>query len=38
MMYKGSHFCILYDYQAYRETPSNGGLAADKAARSFCHS
>jgi len=36
-MFIGSHFCILHDYQACRETPSNGGLAADKAASSLSH-
>jgi len=35
MMFIGSHFCILHDYQACKEAPSNGGLAADKAASSF---
>jgi len=28
---------ILHDYQACRDTPSDGGLAADKAASSFSH-
>jgi hypothetical protein len=35
MMFIGSHFCILHDYQACQETPSYGGLAADKAASSL---